>query len=231
MCGGGGQKRAIREQNRILQEQEERRIAEARAAAEEARQSEERRAGNIALGESEIAQMFGQFNDDFYNQRQQSYLQAATPQLDQQYQDQLRALTANLARAGQLNSSTRGEMMAKLQREYEQQKMGLANNAMGFGQQTRAAVEAAQERLRQSNRQLADPGAIRNSAQAEVSGLMANPQFASLGNLLSNLAADVTQGNTTVSNKVAAGSGVQLFDPAAGGGTSGTVSGSARLVG
>jgi hypothetical protein len=210
------------ENQRIAQEAENNRIREAQAEADRLRQAEERRQQNIAQGQQEISSAFGQFDDNFFNQRSQSFLDFATPQLDRQYQDQMRQLTAALARSGNLNSSVRGDLMGQLQREYDTGKLSLADQARGFADQARTGVSAAQARLMESNAQLADPGMIRNSAMAEAQGLMANPQFASLGQMLSNLSANVG-GSATRQVNPGTTSGVQLFTP-------GVKSASGRLV-
>lgn len=202
-------RQAAEEENRILQEAENRRIEEARAEAERIRQAEIRRQENIAAGQNEIAGAFGQFDDNFYNQRMQSYMDYAMPQLDKQYEDQVRQLSASLARSGNLNSSLRAERMAQLQEEYERGKLTLAEQGRGYVDQARAATDAARARLMESNASLADPGTIRASAAAEASRLSINPQYANLGTLLSNLSTDV--GSTGRSVSQSAG-GVQQYN-------------------
>lgn len=204
--------RTAAENQRLAQEAENQRIREAQAEAERLRQAEERRQQNIAAGQQEIAGAFGQFNDDFFNQRAQSYLDFATPQLDRQYQDQLRQLTAALARSGNLNSSLRGDLMGQLQREYDTGKLSIAEQARATADQARTGVNTAKARLMESNAQLADPGTIRNTAMAEAQGLMVNPQFAQLGQLLSNLSANVSSGGNARTAPSVTG-GVQLFTP------------------
>jgi hypothetical protein len=211
------------EEQRLFQEAENRRMAEAQAEAERIRQAEIRRQENIALGQQEISSAFGQFDDNFFNQRAQSFTDFAMPQLDRQYQDQMRQLTAALARSGNLNSSVRGNLMGQLQREYDTGKLSLADQARGFADQARTGVSAAQARLMESNAQLADPGTIRNSAMAEAQGLMANPQFQNLGQMLSNLSANVGPAGSRQANQGFTG-GVQLFNRGGG-------SASGRLVG
>jgi hypothetical protein len=212
-----------RENQRLAQEAENRRIAEARAEADRLRQAEERRQQNISQGQQEISSAFGQFDDNFFNQRAQSFTDFAMPQLDRQYQDQMRQLTAALARSGNLNSSVRGDLMGQLQREYDTGKLSLADQARGFADQARTGVSAAQARLMESNAKLADPGTIRNSAMAEAQGFMANPQFQNLGQMLSNLSANVGPAGSRQANQGFTG-GVQLFNRGGG-------SASGRLVG
>lgn len=202
--------RASAEEQRLAQEFENNRIAEARAEAERVRQAEIRRQENIAAGQGEIASAFGQFDDNFYNRRMQSYMDYAQPQLDKQYEDQVRSLTASLARSGNLNSSLRAERMAQLQEEYDRGRLTLAEQARGYMDQARSATEAARARLMESNATLADPGTIRASASAEASRLSINPQYANLGTLLSNLSTDVgAGGQRTISQNTG---GVQQYN-------------------
>jgi hypothetical protein len=213
---------AAAEEARIMQEAENRRIEEARAEAERIRQAEIRRQENIAAGQNEIAGAFGQFDDNFYNQRMQSYMDFAAPQLDKQYEDQMRSLTASLARSGNLNSSLRAERMAQLQEEYDRGRLTLAEQGRGFADQARASTDAARARLMESNASLADPGTIRASAAAEASRLSINPQYANLGTLLSNLSTDVgASGPRSVSQ---ASGGVQQYNTGFSGGAGRLVS-------
>lgn len=188
-----------------MQAAEDQRRAEAMAEAERVRQAEIRRQENIAAGQSEISSAFGQFDDNFYNQRMQSYMDYAAPQLDKQYEDQIRQLSASLARSGNLNSSLRAERMAQLQEEYDRGKLTLAEQGRSYVDQARASTEAARARLMESNASLADPGTIRAAASAEASKLSINPQYASLGSLLSNLSADVGGNSNRVASQTAGG--------------------------
>jgi ATPase subunit of ABC transporter with duplicated ATPase domains len=210
------------EQRAAQQQAENQRMAEMQAEAERQRQAEQRRQANIAQGESEIATAFGQFGDEFYGNRSKAYQDFAAPQLDKQFADQQRALTVALARSGNLNSSLRGELTGKLKSEYDAGRLSIANTAQQYADQAKTGVTQARARLSESNRSLADPGTIRNSALAEAQGLMSNPSFSSLGQLLSDLSATVTGGKTKI-NPNAVTAGTQLFG--------GLGSGSGRVVG
>lgn len=211
---------AVAEQQ-IMQQAENNRISEAQAEAERIRQAEIRRQESIAAGQNEIASAFGQFNDNFYNQRMQSYMDYASPQLDKQYETQMRALTASLARSGNLNSSLRAERMAQLQEEYDRGRLTLAEQGRGYADQARSATELARSRLMESNASLADPGTIRASAAAEASRLSINPQYANLGTLLSNLSTDVGVGGARTATQ--SSGGVQQYN-------TGLTSGAGRLI-
>jgi hypothetical protein len=194
--------RAAADQIRVQQEAFAAQAAAAAAEAERVRAAEEARQRNIAQGMQEISSIFGQFNDDFYNSRAQSYMDYAMPQLDTQYQDAMRSLTASLARSGNLNSSLRGETMAKAQREYDTQKLSLADRGMQYANDARSAIERARSELVGTNASLADPGAIRTLAQQRAQAASAQSGFSPLGLMLSDLASTVgpTGKTATASN-------------------------------
>jgi hypothetical protein len=219
------QENLAQQERDILQEAENNRIAEAQAEADEVRAAEDRRQENITLGETNIKNAFSQFDDDFFGKRKQSYLDFATPQLDRQYQDQMRQLTAALARSGNLNSSLRGSLMGELQREYDTGKLSLADSALGYADAARAGVKDAQARLRKSNAELADPGVIDESALAEAQGLLVAPKFDNLGQMLSNLSANVGSPMSAFNTPRGTG-GMQLY----GGGRGAGRSSAGRLV-
>jgi hypothetical protein len=210
------------EQAQIAQEAENRRQQEAQAEAERIRQAEVRRQENITQGANEISNVFGQFNDDFFNARSQDYMNYAMPQLDREYQDEQRQLIASLARSGNLNSSLRGDMMGRLLGQYNTRKTGLQDTANRYASDARSQVERARAELLQSNASLADPGTVRTMAQARATGVSAPAQYQSLGDMIASLsnsvaAAPATAGPTT-------GGGIELYDPTRAG------SGSGRLV-
>lgn len=207
---------AAAEQAQLAQEAENRRIAEAQAEAERLRQAEERRQQNITAGQGEISSLFSQFNDDFYNKRSQSYLDYAMPTLDKQYQDQVKALTTNLARTGNLNSSLRGDLMGQLQKQYDTGRLSLTDTANNFANEARASVAQSKAKLMESNASLADPGLVRTMAEAQASGIQVNPQFQSLSQMISDLSSGVQTSGAKKAG-VAAG-GVNLFS----GGSDGT---------
>ena len=199
--------KASSEQARIMQEAEAARQAQAQAEAERIRQAELSRQQNITTGASEISSLFGQFDDNFYNNRSQSYIDYAMPQLQQQYEDQQRELMAQLARSGNTQSSVRGDLMGKLQEQFDRQRLAIADRARSYANEARSNVNSAKSRLMESNANLADPGTIRTMAQAEAGGLLNNPQYASLGQLIT----DLTSGVTGSAAKAAPGQGVELY--------------------
>jgi gas vesicle protein len=213
--------RAAAEQIRVQQEAFAAQQAAATAEANRVREAEQRRQSNILQGQQEISSVFGQFNDDFFNNRAKSYMDFALPQLDTQYQDTLRNLTASLARSGNLNSSLRGETFAKAQREYDTQKLSLADRGQQFANDARGAIERARSELFSTNASLADPGSIRTLAEQRAQSAVPGQTFTPLANMLTDLASTVGTTSKPATSKAA--QGVSLF----GGSAS---SGAGRLV-
>lgn len=200
--------RAAADQMRMQQEAFAAQQAAAEAEAARIREAEQRRQNNILQGQQEISSIFGQFNDDFYNNRAKSYTDYALPQLDTQYQDAMRNLTASLARSGNLNSSLRGETFAKAQREYDQQKLALADRGQQYANDARSAIERARSELFATNASLADPGAIRSLAEQRAQASSAQTGFSPLGSLLTDLAETVGTTSKPVASKAAQGVGL-----------------------
>ena len=209
-------------QTRMATEAENTRLAEAAAEATRVREAEARRQSNITQGQSEISSLFGQFDDNFYNKRSQSYLDYALPTLDKQYQDQQRTLTSQLARSGNLNSSVRGDMFAKLQRQYDTSKLGLTDQANNYAADARSQVEQSRANLTEKNANLADPGLIRTMAQAQAQQVAVNPQYASLGQLISDLSSGVT--SAAIGTQKTKGAGIDLYNATTGAGSGRVVS-------
>jgi hypothetical protein len=202
--------RAQADQIRVQQEGFLRQQQQAEAEAARERAAEQSRQNNILQGQQEISSVFGQFNDDFYNARAKSFTDYALPQLNTQYQDAMRKLTASLARSGNLNSSLRGETMAKAQREYDTQKLSLADRGMQYANESRSAIERARSELMGTNASLADPGSIRTLAQQRAQAASSQGGFSPLGLMLTDLADTVgTPGKTSASKPA---QGVGLFN-------------------
>jgi len=193
----------------MANEAEKNRIALAEAEAAKVREAEARRQANIVAGQGEISTLFGKFDDSFYNNRSQSYLNYAMPTLDKQYKDQQRSLTSALARSGNLNSSIRGELFSKLQRQYDTSKLAISDQANAYAAQARAQVAQAKANLIEKNANLADPGLIRSMAEAQAQGVGVDPQYASLGQLISDLSASIP--SSSGASQKSTGAGIGLY--------------------
>lgn len=204
------------QQRKLLQDQENARRETAIAEAERIRKAEESRQANITQGAGDIASIFGQFGDDFYNKRSQDYLDYALPTLDRQYQEQERSLVAELARSGNLNSSLRGDLTGKLRRQYDTNRLNIQDQANSFAADARAKVQQARAGLLESNSRLADPGTIRTMAEAQAAGVAVPPQYQSLGQMIADLSTNVA--GAAPIKQTGGSTGVSLYSNNAGSG-------------
>ena len=98
-------------------------------AAERRRQAELERQAKIDEGKTYIDDTFAQFDDEFYDQQTKNYLDFATPQLTDQFNQAAKNLTLQLADAGLLNSSVAAEKRGALNK-----KKDLTNNRLQIKQ-------------------------------------------------------------------------------------------------
>jgi hypothetical protein len=214
---GGGY--ALQQQEDLAKAQmaEQQRQADAiyaaqQAEAERIREAEERRQANIAEGQGIISSAFGQFDDGFFGNRSQSYIDYATPQLNQQYNDAMQNLVRSLARGGNLNSSLRAQSMADLQGQRDKGMLTIADQANRFANDSRSAIEAARSNLISQNANLADPGTIRALTDSQVSSLSARQNYSPLQTLISALSrSPATAPDNLPATKSRQAAGVDLF--------------------
>lgn len=135
----------------------------------------------------------GGFNDDFYNQRRQAYLDFANPQLEQQYQDAVKKLTFALADNGLLDSSVRADRQGKLQEDYDTQRQGIADKALDYENQARNQVEQARQNLISTLNVTGDATGAAQAATTQAANLTQAPAF----DPLSSLFEDATAGLAT----------------------------------
>jgi hypothetical protein len=159
--------------------------------AELQRQEEQQRQQRVRDGTTRIGEIFGSnFTDDFYRGRRQSYLDFATPQIEQQYADAQKALTFALDRTGTLDSSIRGSRMSDLQRLYDTHRQSVADQALSYENDARSRVEDARSGLIGTLNATGDAEGAANMALTRAAALSAPPAY----NPLSNLFADFTAG-------------------------------------
>lgn len=126
------------------------------------------------------------FDDQFFQDRRQAYLDYATPQLEQQYGDAQRDLTFALARGGLLDSSARASKVGDLQRLYDLNMQHLSDEALNYETEARNAVEDARASLIQQLNVTGDVQGAVNAARARAQALSQAPSFSPLANLFSS---------------------------------------------
>lgn len=152
--------------------------------AAQARADEQARQEKIRAGTVRVDDIFKQnFTDDFYNNRQSSYLDYATPQVDDQYNDAKKQLTYSLARAGTLDSSVRADKEAELGKEYTKQRQGIADQALSYKTQAMSNVEDARSGLISTLNANGDADGAANNAIARSSALSQPTAFSPIGQL------------------------------------------------
>jgi len=166
---------------------------QAAADAAEARRREAERAARIRAGASNINNAFAKYDDGFFDNRRQSYLDFANPQLDDQFKDATRELTLALARSGILNSSAKSRRFGDLQTSYDNQSRAVSDKANEYVNNTRSAIELAKSDLLSQNQAMADPALAANLAANRATTATAMPAYSPLNQVF----ASVTEGIAT----------------------------------
>lgn len=154
-------------------------------AAAQARAEEAARQQNIRNGTASINNTFSQFNDDFYNNRAQSYLDYANPQLQDQYNNAQKDLTFWLDRNGLTNSSVRAQKEAELQKLYDTNQRSVSDQALSYENDAKNNVESARSNLISTLSATGDAAGAANSALSRASALSAPQAYSPLGQLFS----------------------------------------------
>lgn len=149
---------------------------------------EAQRQAKIQQGYDEIQGVFGSFNDDFYNNRAKSYIDYATPQLEDQFSTAMEQLTYALARNNRLDSSVAAEKRADLNKQYGQQKTAIADKGLSYANRARDSVNQSRMNLNSINSSIADPNQILQQSQIAAQGLSAADSYEPLAPLFVNVA-------------------------------------------
>lgn len=155
--------------------------------AAQARADEQARQDRIRTGTSQIDDTFGrQFTDDFYNGRQNAFVNYATPQLETQAADARKQLAFALARSGQTDSSVRAQKEAELQREVDLQRQGITDQGLSYANDARTKVEGSRSDLVSMLNTTGDAEGAANSAVTRASALSQPVAFSPMGQLFAN---------------------------------------------
>jgi len=145
--------------------------------AAEQRRQEEMRQQRVREGRDKIDETFAQFDQPFFDARRQSYIDYASPQLEDQFKDASRDLLLALTRSGLQNSSARARRFADLQKQYDTNARGIANKALDFENRARSSVESAKGDLYSQNQNLADPAMVAQNAMNRATTLTQMPSY------------------------------------------------------
>lgn len=196
MCfGGGGDGGASasaaqsREDARIQSERQEAQAAQDRA---EAQAREDARQARLTQGRAGIDQAFAGFNDEYYKGVEKRNNDYYNPLIQRQYDEAYRTLMSNLARSGNMTSSSGIRRVGQLEDTFNQQKAAQAERAAADANSIRGNVENNRAQL---NSQL--DGSVDGSnvdtvttAAANRANLTANPNpLQPLGDIFGSLLA------------------------------------------
>ena len=189
------------------------------AAADQARQDELERQARIRSGTAAIDGVFGQFDDGFFDARRQAYVDYATPQLQQQYEDAQRQLTYALARSGTLDSSVRANKTGELQRLFDLNRQQISDQAIAHQTEARNAVEGARGDLISTLTATGDAQGASNSALARANALSQPAAYSPLGQMFGAFtdglgsAAEVARTRALMQSMQPTGGDTGLFSP------------------
>lgn len=150
-------------------------------AANQAKADEAARQATVRAGTQQVNDTFSQFNDDYFNKQRENYLGFALPQLDDQYGKAQKTLTYALARDGNLNSSAQAYQNAELQKTYDTQRLGIADQGQNYANQARSSVEDARGNLISTLNATGDATQAAQSAAARAGALSAPQGYSPIG--------------------------------------------------
>lgn len=155
--------------------------------AELSRQREEERQATIRKGKDAIDSNFAQFDDNFFKGREDSYLNYAKPQFEDQLSTATKDLLTALSRSGLQNSSIAADRREKLAKMAGTQERQIKDKAMEFANKARGAVNSAKSDLYGQNQAMADPMLAANSAMNRAQQITALPAYSPLGALFESV--------------------------------------------
>lgn len=126
----------------------------------------------------------------FFDQRQQSYLNYAAPQLDRQLQDQREGLTFNLTRAGLNRSSSAADRTQELGQQANQARQQIADQARQIANDARGQLLDTRQGLVGMLEATGDPQRALAGAGERLDMIQEQPSFQPLGQVF----AGVTEG-------------------------------------
>jgi hypothetical protein len=148
------------------------------------------------------------FNDAYFDQKRQNYINYAAPQLEDQYAKAQKELTYSLARGGLTNSSARAEKVGQLQQLYDVNKQKIADDALSHSTEAKNAVEDARTNLIATLNATGDAEGAASSAINRASALSQPAAYSPLSQLFSSFTAGLGTQSALETANAYAGSGV-----------------------
>lgn len=194
--------------------------------AKQQRADEVARQARIKSGMSSIDQVFGRFDDGFFQKRADDYRTYAMPEVDRQQDQQRKQLIYALSRTGNLDSSAAIDKNGELVAEGNKQRVGVNNEGLNLANKLRGDVEGTRGNVVAELNATGNDSAASAAALRETARLNQPAGFSPLGNLFLNFADTVARIGSR------AGNGYSGFAGGSGGsGLFSTGNGSQRVVG
>lgn len=156
--------------------------------AGQAANQEQQRQQAITQGTANIDKAFAGFNPAFYNQRAQSYINYAMPQLSQQYQTNKNQVGFGLANRGLIGGSSANKQYSDLNIANAQAQQGIVDAGITQAQQLQQQVEQQRNTLLGQLYQGADPGSAGSAATQTAASFSVPNTWQPLANQFQNFA-------------------------------------------
>lgn len=167
--------------------------AQAAATRQQQQQAEATREANLDAGKQSIDAAFAPFNDDYFSKYQQAQVDAATPQITDQYNVAKDKLFANLAGRGVQNSTIAGGAYNTLDKTRDEAQGAAANSAADAAQAFKNQVQGQKNNLYQLNASVGDPSQIATQAIGSSTALIPPRATTSLGDIFASVLSPLTK--------------------------------------
>jgi hypothetical protein len=161
--------------------------------AQQQRADEQARQARINTGMSSIDSTFSGFDDNFYKNRQQAYIDYAMPEVQRQAAAAHRALVYALARNGNLDSSGAIRKDQDLTTDTNKAALEVGNQALDQSNQTRSQIENIRSGIVAQLNATGDDQAAANSALRQTQNLNMPQGFSPMGQMFSDFLSGVSQ--------------------------------------
>lgn len=152
-----------------------------------ARADELKRQKEIRKGTERVNSIFDrQFNDGYFDNQRDAYVNYATPQLDDQRADANKELIFAMDRGGQLDGSARASLAGELQKKYDLQRQKVQDDALNFRTNAMNSVEDARSGLIATLNATGDAQGAANSALSRAAALSQPAAYSPLTSLFAD---------------------------------------------
>jgi hypothetical protein len=158
-------------------QQQQQNAAAATQAATDQQNAEAAREGKIAQGKQSIDNAFAGYNDDYFNKYAKANVDAATPQIEDQYNTARDKLFASLTGRGVQNSTIAGGYYGALDKTRGTAEGEAANSAAEAANALRNSVQTQKNNLYSLNSTGADPSTIATQAIGASTALAPKPEL------------------------------------------------------